>query len=481
MRMKFRAILLSLLLSAPLAWADGLPDLGESSQADLPPHLERRIGETIVQNLRLRDPTYIDDVEVTAYLNQLGRRLAAQSADPGIAFEFFAVRDNTLNAFALPGGFIGAHSGLILAAQSESELAGVLAHEIAHVTQRHIARLVGKQSQAQIAQWLAIAVAILGSRSNSDISGAAMAAGAAIGIQTQLNYTREFEREADRIGFQVLEDAGYDVRATTAFFERIQKFGRLYENNAPDYLRTHPLTTERIADMENRAQQRPYRQVADSLEFQLVRAKLKTDMGTPLEAVNAHKLQIAEKKYASPAAAYYGLARAELRAGNPAAAQQALDELREMKIASPMLETLAGEIKQAGGDPGAALSIYRDAKVRYPRDKAVTYALIESLMATRQLEEALKIIGSELHMSPGDAPLYGLRAKTYAMMGKRLQQHRAQAELYALRGQLQAAIEQLEIAQRSKDGDFYELSAVDSRLRELRARHAEELKETQQR
>jgi predicted Zn-dependent protease len=481
MAVKPRALVLSLLLCGPFALADGLPDLGESSQADLPPHVERRIGESIVRDIRLRDPAYVDDPEIQAYLNQLGNRLAAQSGDARNDFEFFAVRDNTLNAFALPGGFIGVHTGLILAAQSESELAGVLSHEIAHVTQRHMARMVGKQNQAQVAQWLALAVAILGSRSNSNISQGALAAGMAAGIQTQLHYSRDFEREADRVGFQILENAGFDVRGMSSFFERLQKFGRLYENNAPDYLLTHPLTTERISDMANRAQQRPYRQVADSLEFQLVRAKLKADSGAAADAVVSFQSQVSEKKYASAAAAYYGLARAQLRARNFTAAQTALEELRRLKVASPMVETLAGEIKEAQGDTKAALHIYREARPRYPRHLALTYALVETLLADKQLDEALGITSAELQNHPSDQALHGLQAKTYALMGKRLQQHRALAELYALRGQLPAAIEQLELAQKAKDGDFYELSAVDSRLRELRARYAEEMKEAKQR
>ena len=211
------------------------------------------------------------------------------------------------------------HSGLILAAQSESELAGVLSHEMAHVTQKHLARLMGKQNQAQVTQWLAMAVAILAARSNSDVSQAAIVAGTAAGVQTMLNYTRDFEREADRIGIQTLERAGFDVRGMASFFERMQKFGRLYENNAPGYLRTHPLTTERISDMEHRILQAQYRQVADSPEFQLVRAKLRASQGHPNDAIVDFETQLRERKYLSEASARYGLAVAQMRAKDYAA------------------------------------------------------------------------------------------------------------------------------------------------------------------
>jgi predicted Zn-dependent protease len=251
--------------------AEGLPDLGEAAQGDFSPLLEQKIGASIINDIRAREPSYLDDAEVTGYLNRLGGKLTAHSEGGAQSFEFFALKDPTLNAFAMPGGYIGVHTGLILASQSESELASVLAHEISHVTQRHMARLINKSGQGQAAALLSMAVAILAARSNPDVAVGAAMAGQAAGIQNQLNYSRDFEREADRIGLQVLERSGYDIRGMGSFFDRLQKFGRLYENNAPGYLRTHPLTTERISDMGNRIQGRPYKQVADSAEFLLVR------------------------------------------------------------------------------------------------------------------------------------------------------------------------------------------------------------------
>ena len=476
----WRSLLLCLTLLAPAAQAEGLPDLGESSQNDLSPQMERRIGESVVRDLRLRDPAYLEDPEVVAYLDDLGGRLAASIVGEHPDFEFFAMRDPTLNAFALPGGFVGVHTGLILAAQSESELAGVLAHEISHVTQHHIARLVGKEKQATLASLAAIAVAILAARSNAQVAQAAMATGAAANIQSQLNYTRDFEREADRIGMQLLDSAGYDTRAMAAFFERLQKYSRLYENNAPAYLRTHPLTTERIADMDNRAQQRPYRQVPDSVGFQLVRAKLRSEAGTPEEAVTDFETQLKERKYASEGAARYGAARALLRAKNVAAADKEVAVLRRLKVSSPMVDTLAAEVKLAEGDPASALKALRDGRQHYPQDKALAYSLIDTLLSLRRADEALQAVSGELRLYPGDAQLWALQAKSYAALGKHLQQHRSQAEAYALQGQLSAAVEQLQLAQKAGDGDFYEQSAVDARLRELRIRLAEEMKEKKQ-
>lgn len=476
-RVKFRALIAFLAVLAPGVLAEGLPDLGESAQSELSPQMERRIGESIMRDIRLREPSYFDDPEIAGYIGQLGARLAAASPEARQDFEFFVLRDATLNAFAMPGGFIGVHTGLILAAQSESELAGVLAHEISHVTQRHLARQIGKQNQAQMTQWLALAVAILAARSNSQMSQAAMMTGAAAGIQAQLNFSRDFEREADRIGIQILDRAGFDVRGMASFFERMQKFGRLYENNAPSYLRTHPLTSERISDMENRVLLAQYRQVPDSLDFQLVRAKLKAQQNSPREAVTEFETQLREKKYVSAAAAHYGMAAALLRDKNPAGAEREVGELRRLKAASPMVETLAADAKRAQGDLAGALRILREARLRYPQSRALAYALLDALLADKQPQEALKIASAELQIYPSDAALYGFQAQSYAALGRRLQQHRAQAELYALRGLLSPAIEQLQLAQKAGDGDFYEHSQIDARLRELRARLEEEVKQ----
>ena len=473
-------LFLVLCILAPLVLADGLPDLGESSQTDLSPQMEKKIGESIMRDIRQQEPSYLDDPEIEGYLNRLGHRLAAQSEGASLSFEFFILKDATLNAFAMPGGFIGVHTGLIMAAQSESELASVLAHEISHVTQHHLARSISKQNLSQYAALLAMAVGLLAARHNPDLAQGAIVGGQAAGIQNQLSYSRDFEREADRTGLQVLEKAGFDIRGMAAFFERLQKFGRLYENNAPGYLRTHPLTTERIADMENRIQSRPYRQVADSLDFLLVRAKLKTEEGTPQDAVVHFESQLKERKFVSEAAVRYGLAEAHLKDKNFAAAEVQVGELRRLKAASPLVETLAAEVRARQDDPAGAVKILQAAAVRYPQERAVAYALVGNLLDDHQPEQALKVTVADLQNYTTDARMHELQAKTYALLGKRLQQHRAQAEAYFLKGQLSAAVEQLQLAQKAPDGNFYEHSQVDARLRELMARQAEEMKEKKQ-
>ena len=477
--MKPRLLSLCLVLACAIPLplrADDLPDLGDVAQADMSPALERRIGEQVLNEIR-HDPAWLGDAEVNAYLNRLGNRLARNSEDPQLKLELFALRDPTLNAFAVPGGVIGVHTGLILAAESESELASVIAHEISHLTQHHQARMMSKAGQGQIASIAALVVAVLAARSNPDLAMGAATAGQAVSIQNQLNYSRDFEREADRIGLDLLERSGFDIRGMESFFLRLQKYGRLYDNNAPGYLRTHPLTTERLADIGNRIQGRPYKQVADSLEFQLIRAKLRAAEGSAQDAVTYFSSQLKNRTFSGDeAAVLYGLSQSYARAGNLAAAEKSLGAARAAKVESPLFLTLAADLRLKQNDALGAAKILRAAYSRYPQERAVVYALIDILLTVHQPQEALKVASDDLLGHATDATVHALQAKTYAALGQRLQQHRAQAEAYALTGQLEEAVGQLELAQKAGDGSFYEQSQVDARLRELRARRDEEKK-----
>lgn len=462
-----------------LARADGLPDLSGLERSGLSVTAERRVGEKIMVEIR-RDPSYIDDPEVADYINHLGQRLAAQVEQGRQSFEFFAIRDRMLNAFALPGGYVGVHSGLIEAARTESELAGVLAHEISHVTQNHLARMFSNQGQAQLPVLLSLAVAVLAARSNPDVAVGAALAGQAAAIQQQLNYSRDFEREADRFGLDLMERGSFDTRGMASFFERLQQNSRLYENNAPGYLRTHPLTTERITDMENRVAQKHYRQVPDSVDFGLVRAKLRAYDGTPGDAVADFAAQLKSGKFARETDIRFGYAHALLRDNKIPAAEAELSQLRRLKLESPLVEVLAAELRLKQKDFAGAGQILRAAAQRYPQAHAPVYRLIEAKLEVGgnvAAAEALTLTQKELRLAPGDAHLHALQAKSYALLGRRLQQHRAQAEAYLTNGLLDEAIQQLELARQAGDGDFYEQSQVDARLRELKLRKAEEMKQ----
>jgi len=463
-----QTLLACALFAVSAAVGQSLPDLGDVSQGDMTPFQERRLGESIMLEVRA-DSSYSDDTEVTDYLNAIGYKLVGASTDSRQEFNFFLMVDPQVNAFALPGGFVGINSGLMLTAQSESELAGVMSHEIGHVVQRHFARMLSAQKDTQLVALAGLAIAILAARSNSQVSQAAMIGTQAGSVQSSLNFTRANEQEADRVGFQILEKGGFDTSAMAIFFERMLNATRFYQTAAPAYLRTHPLTTSRISDMQNRAQNLPYRQVPDSLEFQLMRAKLKAGQDGPAESVKFFEESLKERKYLSEAASRFGLIEALARSRDYVRAAKELQILRKSLPLHPAIETLAARLSVATGDIGGALRVYREALRNFPGYRALVYNYADALLRVNQPEEALKLIESRLPYSVSDYRLYQLQAKAYAALNKGMQQHRALAEANFRLGNVRTAIEQLLLAQKAGDGDFYLQSSVDARLRELRA------------
>jgi predicted Zn-dependent protease len=438
-----------------------LPDLGDSSQVAFSPAQERKLGETIIRQARAQG-AFLDDPEVVDYLNMLGNRLVAASRDARQDFDFFAVPDNAINAFALPGGYIGVNTGLILLAQNESELASVLAHEITHVTQRHIARILQAQQNSLLMSLATMALAILATRAGGNSSGeaaqAAIATGQALMVQNQLNYTREFEYEADRVGFQRLAAAGFDVRASATFMERLQKSGRFLEGNTPSYLRTHPVTFERIAEAQSRAEATQYKQVADSLDFHLVRALLRSYQGEAREAVRFFELALSERKFNSEVAVRYGL-------------------VEKMAPSHPMIEAMGAHVLLESGDVEQAIRKIESALTRYPSKMQLVYDYPEALLKAKRPAQAASFIESQLLRFPGDGRLHRTAARAYADLDKRLKQHYHQGEFYAWRGDLKGAIVQCELALKAGDANFYDSSVVETRLREFRREIAEQQKE----
>ena len=465
-----RSLLASLLLAFG-AHAQGLPDLGDASAATLSETQERTIGNRIMREVRV-DPAYVDDPDVADYITALGNRLLSVADPPRRELSFFVVQDEAVNAFALVGGHIGIHSGLFLLTQNESELAGVMAHEVAHILQRHQARTMAGQSRATWASLAALAVAILASRAGSQggqVSEAAVASAGALQMQNLLDYTREHEREADRVGLTLLERAGFDPRGMQSFFERMLRANRLNEfKGAPSYLRTHPLTTERIADIQDRVPGAVFRMIPSDFEYRLVRAKLRAATGPAHEAVTFFKLALAEKTVVRPREELFGLALAQRRARDFSGAWSTLAPLRE-RDSHPAFEVLAAELLSDQGKLGEALDTYRKALAVSPGHRGLTHGYLNLLLQSGRHEEALAFLDPRLRTQQEDAKLYELQARAFAAAGRRIAQHRAQAEAYYRRGNLSAAVEQLEIAVKVRGSDFYEVSSAESRLRELRA------------
>ena len=463
-------------LSAGVAHAQALPDLGDESQAMLAPGQERKLGEMVVRQIR-GSGAYLEDPEVNDYLNELGHRLVAAVPEGRQDFEFFAIGDPSINAFALPGGFVGVHTGLILLTQSESELAAVLAHEITHVTQHHMSRSLASQQRSLLYSLGALALAIAASRAGGS-SGQAISAGIAsaqaLALQSQINFTRENEYEADRIGFQRLDAAGFDTAAMASFMTRMQKSAQFTDGGAPSYLRTHPITYERVAEAQSRAYVKPYRQVPDSLDFQLVRALLRSYNGTPKEAVAFFNAAIADNKFNSEVAARYGLVASLLRAEDYKQAKAELATLEKAAPPHPMIDVMAGHVLMEAGDLDLAIARFERALVRYPNKMQLVYDYPEALLKAGRARDAAAFLDRELARFPGNGPLHRLAARTYAALGQKLQQYRHQGEFYAWQGDLKGAVVQFELAAKAGDGDFFQSSVVETRLRTLRRELAEQ-------
>jgi predicted Zn-dependent protease len=353
-----------------------------------------------------------------------------------------------------------------------------MGHEVAHVTQRHIARMLAGQKKTGLVSLAAIAVAILAASSSPELAQAAILAAQAVPMQSQLNYSRDHEREADRVGLQIVQRSNYDVHAIPIFFERLQRASRVYEGGAPSYLRTHPMTFERIADIQNRTRDIPFRQIPDSLEFQLVRARLTALNGSPSDAVTAFTRRIEENKHASELASRYGLVVATMRVEymqtrDLETARIHVESLLKDAGDDPMVLAIAANLEIRSGRTQSGLGAYQRALKSFPTRRSLMYGYATALLDSGEDEVAVQFLERSIMRAQPDPRLYELQARGHASLGERLAQHRALAEASLLRGNLAAAIEQLQLAKSSGDGDFYDRSSVDARLRELMTLDAE--------
>lgn len=472
--------------------AQNLPSFGGTERSELSPLTERKFGEQIMRDIQ-RDRDYLNDAPTFEYLNNFGASLVAASpsvrGEAGYDFFFFAVRDPALNAFALPGGFIGVHSGLILAAQTESELASVLAHEIGHVSQRHIARMLGNQRQDSLIPLASMVLGALAARASPDAAAAIMMGGQGLAIQRRLDFSRDAEREADRVGLQILQEGGFDSSGMVAFFGRLQTATRAQSDSAPPYLRSHPMTTERIADITARTREQRYKQRIDSLDFHLIRARMRVlQNGLPQGLIDASVVfdsQLQQKQRPQTIAAKYGLALIAYKQGALEKAQSLLQEARSAAQGSPdsakstVLASLAIDIRLAANQGAEVVKEAEAAHAQFPLSRGIAHQYADALLAASRHEDAIRFLRDQAQLYRQETQLHEKLAKAYAAQGKQALQHLAMAESYALSGSLPAAIDQLVIARRAPDASFYDQAMIDAREREFKFRYREEVQDEQ--
>jgi predicted Zn-dependent protease len=444
-----------------------LPDIGDSTGSLLSPENERRLGQAFLSHVR-RQADLDEDPEVETYVQSIGYRLVSHSDNNTQGFTFFVIEDPQINAFAAPGGIVGINSGTIMAADTESELAGVVAHEISHVTQKHMARSAEMQSQMSLPMMAAMIGAILIATQNPDAGQAAIMAVQGGVAQAQINFTRHNEEEADRVGMQLLERSEFDPRGMTRFFEKLSKNSR-YTANAPEFLRTHPLTTNRIADAQARADMLPRKDKYDeSASFQLVRAKLiARSIRDPSTAVQHFKDELARAEQVDPGGVLrYGLSIALTEAGDFSAARSLLGSLLGKDPENSAFLLAAADVEVRAGDFQASYAFFDRAERLYPDYRPLVLNYSRTLLQAGEPAKARDLLKRYGKTHEPDLTYYEYLARAEAESGNEVESAMANAEYYYLGGETRVAIERLKYILRNQRPapDYYQQERIHARL-----------------
>ena len=475
MRMRFVMMLVTLLVwpttyghAAEIA----LPEIGDSAGALISPQQEYRIGQAFFWRLQ-QSVDLVDDPEVNHYIKSLGQRLVSNSDAPALPFKFFMVPDPRVNAFAAPGGFIGVNAGLLLTSQQEDELASVLAHEIAHVTQRHLLRSLEKQQQGSIPRAIALLSAALLAAVDPQAGVAALTVVQASGVQSQIDHTRAHEAEADNLGMLNLVRACFNAQAMPTFFERLQQTSRFYNSNSvPEFLRTHPVTTSRIAEARGRAVTYTQRlgQRRDDLSFYLMREKLRVMTSTNLIGLKQHYTSALEKgNNRNTIASRYGFALALTAMGDYSRARKEVRSLIEGDAERLTYQLALADIEKASGRLTKALNIYQANQRLYPNDYALSVKQAIALLQAHHPKRAARLLLTQLEVGKGSAQLYKLLAQAQGDLGQPSDAHGWLGEYYYSAGRFEQSEEQFKLAVKSAKGNQYQLAKLTSRLREVEA------------
>jgi beta-barrel assembly-enhancing protease len=427
-----------------------LPSIGEATESYLSTEQEQYYGEAFMRSIR-GSLDLVDDPEIQAYIESLGNRLVANTGIRDRKFTFFVIRDPMINAFAGPGGYIGINTGLILTTHTEAELASVVAHEIAHVTQRHIARAFEAASRMSVPVTAAIIAAIiLGARGGSQVGEAAIAASMAGSVQQQINFTRANEQEADRIGLQILADSGFEPRAMPRFFERLQQASQFYDNLQLEFLRTHPVTISRISDTGNRAEQYPNLSETLNPNYHLIREKVRIiQHANPRLSVEHYAGALPDIPEGRQESARYGYALALQQMGRIEEARAQLEPLIARAPEHIPFQIALAELEMSAGNIDRALGIYTHNLGLYPYHLPLTLYYVHALLQDRQASAAIGVINDYHRARSPRAELYRQLAQARNMIGEQSESHQALADYHQTLGETRAAIEQLKLALRT--------------------------------
>ncbi|MCW8840709.1 MAG: M48 family metalloprotease [Gammaproteobacteria bacterium] len=450
-----------------------LPEMGDSSSTLLSQEDELRIGREMLHSLE-KNGAIIQDPIVAEYIESVGHSLSSAAITDRNHFHFFTVNASSINAFAMPGGFIGVHAGLILASESESELAAVVAHEIAHVTQHHIARGVEQANQMNLPMTAAVIAALLLGGGDPQVANAALAATMGGAQQMQIDFTRANEKEADRVGMQLLASSDFDPRGMSGFFAKLQSESRYYGDGVPEFLRTHPVTTSRIAEAEDRARQYPLRLSDNSIQYLLVKARLRLMLAKSLDTLSSELEAEAPTDANEREAHRYLQALVQKKNGNVAAARERLTALLEQNPGRIAYIHELGQLESSEGEHQRASELYLEGLEQYPGNALLTRAYCKTLITDGKHDKARKSLETLLRNRPNDSEAYRLLARLEAESGNLAASYLAQAEYYFLKGEPHSAIDQLNQAKRLSPLPDYFAARIEARLKQLKeelARH----------
>lgn len=444
-----------------------LPDLGEPGGAFLSPEQEYRLGRAWLRRLRSEAPLLHDPL-VQDYVEHLVYQLASHSDLNNPDLAVVVVNNREINAFAVPGGVIGLNAGLFLHSHSEDELAAVVAHEIAHVSQKHFARRYAdsqRMNQAMLAAMLAsLAVAIAGDP-RAGMAGLATTQAAA--IQSQLAYSRHHEREADRVGMQMLASAGMDPYAMPRFFERMQR-SRQFGGSPPEFVLTHPVTEERVADSRARADALPRPGLRQSPAYALVRARIQAGfIAEPDHAVEFFEQQYEGGQSLAQQASGFGLAVSATRARHYDKAEQVLARLIDQSPNQLWFRLAMAEVSEARGNHARAVEQLREVEELMPGNYATSVLLARNLIAVNEYEQARKLLDPLLLERSEDPLLWQMVADTWGKEGDMARAHLARGEYLFHMGREERGIEQLQFALRHSRMRFALHSELRARIREM--------------
>lgn len=458
-------LVLACMLAQPVT-ANPLPSLGDSSSAIISPQQEHKLGRAWLSVLRgqvrqLEDPLLKDYIETSVY------RLAETSQLDDRRLEFIVLASPQLNAFAAPGGIIGVNGGLLLHAQTEAEYASVMAHELAHLSQRHFARGLEAQKRMQVPMMAAMLAGIIATAAGGgDIGMAAIASTQAAAFQEQRRFSRQNEKEADRIGLLNLKKAGFDPRAMPSLFERLMRQYR-YDSMPPEFLLTHPLSENRVADTQSRAEQyHANTDKIDSLYYQLIRTRVQlTFEETPGIALKRFRSQLAETPHSEPAR--YGLALALIRANQLNEAQRNIDTLLLRSPNSIIYHLAAIDLELSRGQFSQAQKRVDELLKKHPNNFPLRKAKYEIQLKQKDIAGAEQSINQLLKQRPNDPDIWFEVAEIRGLSNNIIGLHEARAEYFSRVGDYTQAIQQLDFARQRASNNFPRAARIDARQQEL--------------